>query len=152
MNRGMALAEWRRGAKALGAAEVLLKSDYREDSVSRSYYAILHAAKSALFVHDISTSSHAAVRIMFGLHLVRSGEIERTWAGHLAEAMDDRLIADYEVYTHFSSDEVRSEHERAKAFVNRIRRYLLASGLTEQELEPERDDVRDDIALDGEAK
>ena len=62
MNREMALAEWRRAGKALGAAGVLLQSGHQEDSVSRSYYAILHAAKSALFVHDIATSSHAAVR------------------------------------------------------------------------------------------
>ena len=137
MNREMTLAEWRRAVKALGAAEVLLQAGYREDSVSRSYYAILHAAKSALFVHDIATSSHAAVRSMFGLHLVRSGEIERTWAGDLAEAMDDRLMADYVVHTRFSGDETRSEHERAKAFVERIRQYLLARGLTDQELEPE---------------
>ena len=137
MNRKMAIAEWHRSLKSLGASEVLLRSGYREDSVSRSYYAILHAAKSALFVHDIATSSHAAVRSMFGLHLVRSGEIERTWAGDLAEAMDDRLMADYSAHTHFSDEETRSEHERAKAFVERIRRYLLAKGLTEQELEPE---------------
>ena len=53
MNRDMALAEWCRSVKSLGASEALLRSGYREDSVSRSYYAILHAAKSALFVHDI---------------------------------------------------------------------------------------------------
>ena len=134
----MAAAEWRRAVKALGAAEVLLHSGYREDAVSRSYYAILHAAKSALFVHDVATSSHAAVRSMFGLHLVRSGEIERTWAGDLAEAMDDRLMADYSAHTHFSDEETQNEHERAKAFIERIRQYLLAKGLTDQELEPER--------------
>ena len=137
MNREMAAAEWRRAIKSLGAAEVLMHSGYPEDAVSRCYYAVLHAAKSALFVHDIDTASHAAVRRMFGLHLVRPGEIERTWAGDLAEAMDDRLMADYVVHTRFSSHETRSEHERAKAFVERIRQYLLARGLTDQELEPE---------------
>ena len=138
MNREMAAAEWRRAVKALAAAEVLLHSGYREDSVGRSYYAILHAAKSALFVHDVATSSHAAVRSMFGLHLVRSGEIERTWARDLAEAMDDRLMADYEVAISFTAEESRLECQRARAFLERIRQYLLAKGLTERELEPER--------------
>ena len=137
MNREMAAAEWLRAVKALGAAEVLLHSGYREDSVSRSYYAILHAAKSALFVHDVATSSHAAVRSMFGLHLVRSGEIERTWAGDLAEAMDDRLMADYDAGISFTAEESRAECQRARAFIERIRQYLLAKGLTAQELEPE---------------
>ena len=109
--------------------------------MSRSYYAILHAAKTALFVHGIAISSHAAVRSMFGLHLVRAGEIERTWAGDLAEAMDDRLMAGYMVHKRFSDDETRSEHERAKAFVDRIRQYLLSKGLNKRELEPERGNV-----------
>ena len=80
----MAGAEWRRAVKPLGAAEVLMHSGYPEDAVSRCYYAVLHAAKSALFVHDVATASHAAVRRMFGLHLVRSGEIERQWAAALS--------------------------------------------------------------------
>ena len=135
MNREMAAAEWRRAVKSLGAAEVLMHSGYREDAVSRCYYAVLHAAKSALFVHDIDTASHAAVRRMFGLHLVRSGEIEQQWAGALAQTMDERLMADYSAHTCFSDKETRSERERAKAFIERILQYLLAKGLTDQELE-----------------
>ena len=139
MNRAMAAAEWRRAAKSLGAAEVLMRSGYPEDSVARSYHAVFHAAKSALFVHDIDTASHASVRRMFGLHLVRSGEIERTWAGDLAEAMDDRLMVDYDAEISFTAEETRLEYQRAREFIERIRQYLLAKGLTEQELEPERD-------------
>ena len=133
----MAGAEWRRAVKSLGAAEVLMHSGYPEDAVSRCYYAIPHAAKSALFVHDVATASHAAVRRMFGLHLVRSGEIERQWAGAFTETMDDRLMADYSVHTHFSNEETRREYESSKAFLDRIRQYLIANGLTEQELDPE---------------
>ena len=141
MNREMVAAEWRRAVKALGAAEVLLHSSYREDSVSRSYHAILHAAKSALFVRDLDTTSHAAVRRMFGLHMVRSGEIEPQWAGALAEAMDDRLMVDYDAGISFTAEESRAECQRARAFLERIRQYLLAKGLTERELEPEHGDA-----------
>ena len=140
MNREMAAAEWRRAVKSLGAAEVLMHSGYPEDAVSRCYYAVLHAAKSALFVHDVATASHAAVRRMFGLHLALSGEIEQQWAGALARTMDDRLMADYSAYVCFSDEETRSAHERAKAFIERIRQYLLVKGLTDQELEPEHGD------------
>ncbi len=140
MNREMTVAEWRRALKALGAAEVLMRAGYAEDSISRSYYAVLHAAKSALFVHDVATSSHSGTRSMFGLHLVNSGEIERKWAGDLAESTDDRLMADYGMQVRFSSEEARCEHERAEAFLDRIRRYLSAKGLTEQELASERGD------------
>ena len=108
MNRKMVIAEWRRAVKALGAAGVLMHAEYSEDSISRSYYAVLHAVKSALFVHDVAISSHAAARSMFGLHLVRSGEIEREWAGVLAEGMDDRLRADYGIQVAFRTRKPRT--------------------------------------------
>ncbi len=85
----------RRAVKSLGTAKILMRSGYPEDAVSRCYYAVLHAAKSALFVHDVDTASHAAVRRMFGLHLVRWGEVEQQWASALARTMDGRLMADY---------------------------------------------------------
>ena len=133
----MAAAEWRRAVKSLGAAEILMRSGYPEDAVSRCYYVVLHAAKSALFVHDVDTARHAGVRRMFGLHLVRSGEIEQQWASALARTMDDRLMADYSADARFSDQETRGCAGRAKAFIERIRHYLLAKGLTDQELEPE---------------
>lgn len=134
MNRGNVIAEWRRGMQSLHASELLMQSGYREDAVSRAYYGILHAAKAALFVHDVTVASHAAVRRMFGLHLVRTGEIEREWAHHLAGGSDDRLAADYNVHMSFSSDETRYECRRAREFISRIRRYLIDNGLTEDEL------------------
>ena len=134
MNREMVIGEWRRAVDSLGAAEVLMQSGYRADCVSRCYYAIFHAARSALFVHDRATSSHAGVRNMFGLHLVQPGEIEREWANSLAEGLDDRLMADYNPHTQFSSEETGSDYDRAKAFLDRIRRYLLEKGLTAEEL------------------
>ncbi len=76
MNPTLVRAEWQRARQALGAAEVLRDTGYLADALSRAYYATLHAAKAALYVHDVATASHAAVRRMFGLHLIQSGEIE----------------------------------------------------------------------------
>ena len=133
----MPAAEWRRVLRSLGAAEILF--GYLEDAVSRCCYAVPHAAKSVLFVHDVDTASRAAVRRMFCLHLVRSGEIERQWASALAQTMDNRLTADYSADAHFSDEETRGSTGRAKAFLERIRQYPLAKGLTDQEFEPEQD-------------
>ena len=95
MNRMLVLAEWQRARQALQAAEVLVEAGYAADALSRAYYATLHAAKAALYVHDVATASHAAVRRMFGLHVIRTGEIEGEWASHLGEILDDRLAADW---------------------------------------------------------
>ena len=134
MNKDMVLAEWRRARQSLRAAEFLARGGYYEDAVSRAYYAVLHAAKAALFVHDVATASHAAVRRMFGLHLINTGEIERVWASHLGEGLDDRLAADYDASASFSLAEASQECQRTRAFLDRIHRYLLAKGFTDNEL------------------
>ena len=102
MNRDEVLGEWRRAARTLAAADLLVREGYPEDAVARAYYAILHAAKAALSVHDVIAESHASVRGMFGKHLIRTGAIERTWSKQLAASLDDRLAADYDAATFFS--------------------------------------------------
>ena len=91
-----------------------------------------------MLVHDVATESHAGVRRMFGKHLVLAGHIEDQWSKYLARGSDDRLMADYDVGISFTAEESRFECRRSREFVERIRRYLLAQGLTEQELDPER--------------
>ena len=138
MSRHVVLAEWRRSAQSLRAADLLSREGYPDDAVSRAYYAILHAAKAALLVQDVVTESHAGVRRMFGKHLVLAGRIEDQWSKYLARGSDDRLMADYDMEISFTDEEARFECQRAQAFLERIRQYLLAQGLTEQELDQER--------------
>jgi uncharacterized protein (UPF0332 family) len=97
------------GRQALRAAEVLVREGLSADAVSRVYYATLHAPKAALFIHDVAAESHAAVRRMFGLHLIRSGEIEPMWSSNLGESLDDRLAADYDANATFSFAEASQE-------------------------------------------
>ena len=137
MNKETVLAEWRRALQSLRAAEFLARGGYHEDAVSRAYYAVLHAAKAALFVHDVATASHAAVRRMFGLHLINTGEIERVWASHLGEELDNRLAADYDASVSFSVDETQQECQRTRDFLERMRCYLLTQGLTDPDLDTE---------------
>lgn len=134
MKHRMAVGEWKRAAESLGAAEALLRESYDTDAVSRAYYAIMHASKAALFVHDVETKSHAGTKRMFGFHLVRTGEIEPEWSDCLAEGLDDRLVADYDVHIRFSAEEAAQECERARKFLGRIWKYLLARGLTDDDL------------------
>lgn len=91
MNRSMVLAEWNRARESLRAAETLSREALYSDAISRAYYAILHGAKAALQIHEIAAESHPAVRRMFGLHLVKSGEMEPEWSAYLTESLDDSV-------------------------------------------------------------
>lgn len=134
MNRELIVAEWRRGLSSFAAAGVLLESAHNQDAVTRFYYSVFHAAKAALAVPEIETATHAGVRTMFSRHLVQTEELEPQWAGELSESLDDRIRADYNVFAHFSDEDAGDQHARATAFLDRIREYLLAEGLTENEI------------------
>lgn len=135
MNRGLLLAEWRRALRSLAAAGLLAREGYAEDAVSRTYYAILQAAKAALLVHDVTVENHAALRRRFGEHLVREGRIEREWSVQLRVGLEDRLAADYDAVHVVAAEDALQEVARAQAFVARIRRYLLDNALTATDLE-----------------
>ena len=75
---------------------------------------------------------------MFGKYLVRTGQIDAQWSKYLAWSFDNRLMADYDAGISFTAEKARLECRRAQEFVERIQQYLLAKGLTGQELEPER--------------
>ncbi len=140
MNRDVVVGEWRMAARTLQAAKLLSRQGYPADAMSRAYYVTLHAARAALAVREVTTHSHSGVRRMFGLHLIRSGAIEPEWSEYLGESLDERLAADYDIGTSFSSEQAREECERAEAFLARIRRYLLTNGFTEGELATTADD------------
>lgn len=75
-----AIKELARAKKALLAAKALLEKDLYEDCVSRAYYAVLHASKAALALERVEAETHKAVQRMFGLHLVKTGKIEKEFA------------------------------------------------------------------------
>ena len=113
-----------RAKKALLAAKTLLENQLYEDCVSRAYYAVLHAAKAALATKDIEPESHNAVKRMFGLHLIKTGEIEKDFAKILTAEQEDREIGDYNIYIEIEQDRALKRVRDAEKFVERIEKYL----------------------------
>jgi len=116
--------ELTRAKKALMAAKTLLKNQLYQDCVSRSYYAVLHAAKAALTTVGVEPESHHAVRRMFGLHLVKTGKIEKEFAAILTAEQEDREIGDYDIYIEIKQDRACKSVLDAEKFVKRIEKYL----------------------------
>ena len=101
--------------------------------MSRSYYAVMHAAKAALLVHDVIAESHAAVRRLFGSVLVRPSLIEREWASVLARIQDQRISADYSIGMEWDTEAALRLVEDAQAFLRRVRSYLRSVGIAVEE-------------------
>ena len=137
MNKAIVLAEWRRATQSLGAAQSCRRDGFYADSMSRTYYAILHAAKAALQLRDVAAESHAALKRLFGLHLIQTGLVEPDWGVYISIGLDAQLTADYDAETSFSDMDARDECDRARAFLKRICELLSANGFTAEELRTE---------------
>ena len=116
--------EIERAEKSLRAAKMLFEEKLYEDSISRSYYSILHAAKAALLMEGINATSHDAVKNLFGLHLVKTGKIERKYSVIFREEQDDRYLADYDTAFSPSEEQVKKRIEDAELFFNAMRSYI----------------------------
>ena len=118
--------ELTRAKKALLAAKTLLENQLYEDCVSRAYYAVLHAAKAALTTVGVEPESHHAVRRLFGLHLVKTGTVEKDFAKILTAEQEDREISDYDIHIEIEQDTALKRVADAEKFIERIEKYLQA--------------------------
>ena len=117
-----ALPEWRRAQSALGASGWCQRDGYYADAASRAYYAVLHAAKATLAYSGFGApDTHDGVSNRFGLHIARTGLIERHFAAEIGRLYDLRNRADYAIDAVFSEADAQDAIARAEAFLNRIR-------------------------------
>lgn len=117
-------AELSRAARSLQAAQSLLDQNFLEDSLSRAYYAILHAARAALLAGGIHVSSHRSVRRLFGFHLIKTAKLDVRLAKILAEEQDDRFLADYDAWFHPERERAEKRVKEAAEFLSAIDAFL----------------------------
>jgi len=112
-----------RSDKALQSARALLKDQLNEDSVSRAYYAVLHAARAALLARGIASDSHQSTRGMFGLHLVKPDLVSKELARIFTAAQEDRELGDYDVDVIIEPARAAERLRQAEQFVAEIKRF-----------------------------
>jgi len=108
----------------LQAAELLCENGLYLDSLSRSYYAILHAARAALLTQDVRVNSHEAVKRLFGMHLVKPGLLSAELAVSIRREQDDRFLADYDVTFEPGLEQTAERVREARSFLESIRDFL----------------------------
>lgn len=74
-------------------------------AVHNCYYAFFWAVRGLLFDKGVTAKKHSGTHQMFGLHLVKSGEIPIRFSDYLFDLFEQRLIADYD--GEFDPDQVR---------------------------------------------
>ena len=124
MSEARAIAESLRAEDCRQVAELCLRHGFYADSISRSYYAVLHAARAALALRDITIRNHRGLTSMFGLHVVQTGLVEGHWGSVIGQLSALRLDADYDIRVFFGEADAANAYEQADGFVNRIHALL----------------------------
>lgn len=114
----------KKAEERLGSAEALLKIGNLEDSVSRSYYAILDAATACLIKKDVVPHSHAGAIKLFSLHYIKPGIVDRKYQRQFARIEKSRIEADYTHLRKFSEEEASEILAQAREFVEMARNIV----------------------------
>ncbi len=108
----------------LGAARELYDKGFFEDSASRSYYAMFHAARAALARVGVTTKTHEGTVSEFGRILVLRGVFPRDLGRALAEAKAARETYEYSATMEIQRDEAEAILRDAERFVSQVRGRL----------------------------
>lgn len=117
-----------RATRAIASAELLLKENDYDGSVSRSYYAMFYAAEALLLTKGLSFSSHKSVISLYGEHFVRTGIFKHDIGKKLKKAFERRLKADYSFDPQIDEEEAKEVLSWTKEFVKETRDYLTKEG------------------------
>lgn len=114
-----------KGDQKLRAASTLYQEKLYEDSISRAYYAMHHAALALLLTKNISPKTHSGLLTMFGLHFIKTKKMEKKYFDILSHARDLRENGDYEALFVASAEEARVVLSNAKRFVKKAKELLV---------------------------
>ncbi len=111
----------RKAEVTLRAASELYAKGFFEDSASRSYYAMFHAARAALTKVGVTTSTHEGTVSEFGRRLVLEGVFPRDLGRALAEAKAARETYEYSATMEIEGDEAEALLRAAERFVSQVK-------------------------------
>jgi uncharacterized protein len=122
--RSLVEMRMRRAGMALRAARTLFAEDLHEDSVSRAYYAMFHAASALLLTKGLSTSKHKGVLSLFDLHFVKPAILGKELSAWIRGAFKARQEADYDAEAVDPRASAAAALANAEAFLRQVRPVL----------------------------
>jgi len=118
-------AQIEKSREKLDAAKTLLREGFIDDAISRAYYSMFHAASAVLLSEGMTVEGHSALKTMFGLHLIKTGKIEKKYGQWLNKLKDERENGDYDIFTSFELEDAKNGVNEAEEFLEEMRKYLI---------------------------
>jgi len=114
----------KKAQRYLKSAQLLLRDNDFESSVSRTYYAMFYCAEAALLTKNLSFSSHKGVISAFGEHFIKTNVFPKEMGRELNRAFEKRQIGDYEYTSLISNEEAEEILDSGRQFINAIENWL----------------------------
>ncbi len=111
------LALLNKARKSLDAARALLKDGFYDFAIARVYYTMFYLAQALLKGKGLSFSKHGSLLGAFGLHFIKSGEIEQKFHRYLIDSFDLRHIADYDIIAILDQTQAEEQIAHAEEFL-----------------------------------
>jgi uncharacterized protein (UPF0332 family) len=109
---------------ALRVAVAALGLGIRRDAMSRTYYAVFHAARALLLLEGLEPKTQGGVGRMVGEHLVRTGKLDGHSGLVLTRLQAYRQASDYSYVFEIDEADARTELAAAEAFVERAAKIV----------------------------
>jgi len=113
-----------KATECLTDAQALLEKDRFTATVSRSYYAMFHAAQAALISENIEAYTHMGVNVQFQKAFIKTGKLPVISGKTFSKILDQRLKSDYEIGFKASPSDAEHTFQEASNFVSAIRDFL----------------------------
>ena len=114
-----------RAHETLNEIPFLIEQGYYNTATNRLYYACYYAAVALLNKKRISTSTHAGVKTLLGLHFVSKGLISKESGRTFSNLFDCRQHSDYDDFVYSTKEEVDELYPKAMRFIEEVDVLLL---------------------------
>lgn len=115
-----------RADESLTAAKTLLEKCLLADSISRSYYAMFHAAQAILLTRGLEAKSHSGTHSIFGKEIVEKGMVPKDFGRIINKTHALRQKSDYDARSDFEFKDVEKVVKEADYFVSTIKKVIAA--------------------------
>ncbi len=116
-----------RAYETIQEASLLAKEGHYNAAVNRLYYACFYAALAIFVANGISTTTHAGVKTMLGLHFVSPGLLEKEHGKTFSRLFEIRHSGDYDDFAYCDKEMVAEFTPKSEAFIGKIKELLKES-------------------------
>ena len=117
-----ALSRYRqqRAHETIAEIPFLCEQGFFNTATNRLYYACYYAVLALLTKNRISTTTHAGVKTMLGMHFVAKGLITKESGRAFSNLFDSRQHGDYDDFVYSTREEVEELYPKAQRFIEEV--------------------------------